>query len=93
MSELIETIEKGLKKIAEFLEIEEAGEVHHSEPYNEPKGHVDQLMKGETGYSPQQKKYDELAFLNRLEAPVFTTQNDIFGHVRQWRGRGGRVLL
>jgi len=72
MADLFEDIEKGLKKVADFLHIEEVkeeGEVHHSSPYNVPRGEIGQVMVGSREYSPQEKTYNDLLYLAKAQSP------------------------
>lgn len=93
MGELFDQLIIELKNLAKSLKIEEVKEEpHHSEPIQEPKGRVEQVMVGSREYSPQEKSGTEFLYINRIEAPVMTTQNDIWGWGRQWRNMEGRII-
>lgn len=72
MVDLIGEIEKGLKKVTDFLEVTPT-ELHHSEPYNSPRGHIGQAIPSEKPtpilslVSPQAKTPTELEYLRRQE--------------------------
>lgn len=53
MGELLDQFVIELKNLAKFLKIEEVKEEpHHSEPYNEPRGQISQVMTGRgAGYT------------------------------------------
>jgi hypothetical protein len=75
MSEILDAIEKGLKKLNDFLEITPA-EVHHSQPYNEPRGDISQVMTGRgTGFTPKTMggwacTGEEARYINKIESPL-----------------------
>ena len=74
---LVEEIEKGLKKVADFLEVTPPKEEpHHSEPFNAPKGDISQVMTSRQPrhlygeFERHERTADEKKYLNRIESPL-----------------------
>lgn len=87
---LIQEIEKGLKKVADFFEITSAGEVHHSEPYNEPKREISQVMTNRgASFTPKSmtllgelcpRTVEESDYLYRLDKPLRRDQRNAINY-------------
>lgn len=97
MVDVIGEIEKGLKKVTDFLEITPAEEPHHSEPYNPPRGRADQVLKNRPFWTYEEERREKEAkerrrYTQKRFKPHMVTSYRGNGSVRWTRTEEGEYI-